>query len=341
MTMPMMMAIIMILSKIVDKPSTALCYAQDYEARGALRVYRLELPQFPSGKEFFRQGIYRNSAIVVHANYMKGQDVKRGKLKEALLWRDGLVPGSPGSPAAEADAAASAAAVDGVTSSVLRAIRNESLALSRPVTSIEDLRDLHSPDSPLSWNQVERILQDVHESLKTCEHANDCGLLLFGGTQDMALWERATPPGCPILFVEDNVLVASWAQERAASWRLGVQVMHVEFQGSFREWKQRLRDREWLKIGMPHQIRKHMWDVIVVAGPYAGGPGRMKSIFWSWMAASPDGSVFVSDLRRPGRVPQVEETYAYAYFGEPDEVIHGDDHPDGRQGNVLGRFVLP
>lgn len=51
-----------------------------------LRVYRLPHHLFPSGMEYFHKGRHKDTALVVHANYLQGQDVKRKKLQVAGLW---------------------------------------------------------------------------------------------------------------------------------------------------------------------------------------------------------------------------------------------------------------
>lgn len=52
-----------------------------------MKVFHLDLASFPSGKEYFRQGKFHESAMVVHANYMKGQEIKKQKLEEVQMWK--------------------------------------------------------------------------------------------------------------------------------------------------------------------------------------------------------------------------------------------------------------
>lgn len=283
-----------------------------YVDKEQIEVFQLPLSLFPSDSESFRHGIYLGSGLVVHANHVKGDDLIRQALWEAGLWRDirrGIVSPDP-----------------------VHAVR-------RPATS-EELRALHDGKSFLSWAKIQWILEEVKSLLRTCQDANDCGLLVFGGVRDMALWERATPPGCPVAFVEENPLVVEASREIAAERGLRVEIHHSDFGGSsFKEWNKRpIRKYAPLLIqGIPSPLQDHMWDVVVVDGPSALVHGRIKSIFWANQVISPDGVAFVDDIAGPKLKLPIERVYADYYFSPGPMEIFTDD---SETGSTMGKYML-
>jgi hypothetical protein len=112
-------------------------------------------------------------------------------------------------------------------------------------------------------------------------------------------------------------------------------VIAVKYEGEYTEWAERLEDADWLMQGVPEEVGRQQWDVVLVDSPFGGGPGRMKPIVWARQVVKVGGSVFIDDLTRPKQMslPPVEAAYAERYYGQPIATIQGEGNNPGAMGH--------
>lgn len=143
-------------------------------------------------------------------------------------------------------------------------------------------------------------------------------VLVFGIGHDSQFWKSLNPDG-RTLFVEDDPKFQAMGREQ------GLEVLPVQYEGAVGNWVKP-------GVNIPGQLRRTIWDVILIDGPRGdkpGTPGRAVPIYWADQLRRAIGqrqrAIFLHDWQRPW-----EQRCAWEFLASPAAVIPGD----GKRGDL-------